>query len=332
MKFSRALVVAVTVTALTGCALLPVADDPTPGIVPTVTPTPTATQARETGLTPPAQVFGGDCAALFTTQEISELVGGEMEAVHSSPQLSGVDLRGGISCTWRDDAAALVAVVVLPEGAATYDPPSGCHETADGWEAGCAVEATQNGIRLSGAVFANDLDASAEQAGLLQLFAERADRANAAPIPLPADGAWGWPVDCAGLVATADFSSVPGFEGAVEGWDVGFGDGYRVPAEWALMANDFDECSVNSGDLTVTFRAMGGMRWAETEILALPGATTTVFDGMDTVVLSPAAYGDKTRVDVFTGPNWLSFSVRYAKNAEVLARVLVAALDATAVN
>ena len=72
MTMPHGLAVAVLMFALAGCAT---AEPAPPGAPGTSSPTPTATQARETGLTAPAQPFGGDCSALMSDAEASEIFG-----------------------------------------------------------------------------------------------------------------------------------------------------------------------------------------------------------------------------------------------------------------
>lgn len=338
VKLAHALIL-VTVVAITlaGCGLGP---NPSPSAgVPTSTPTDSpgaAAQARETGLTRPAQVFGGECERLFTTAELSDLLGVQMKASPWSPlRASAVEQHGGISCTWRDDASTLVAVEALPEGALDYSGTTGCDVNWPdnlGAGIGCALEATKNGVVLSGAVFGvAGVDAPvAAQTELLRLFSLRVEGENIVPLPVQAEGAWALPADCGALVAAGDFSAVPGLGASVEGWDAGFGDAYYVPVGVALNGGQLLPCGVTSGDVTVNFSWLGGGRWVEDEVEALPGATTLAVEGIDSVILSPA-YESSTRVDVFTGPNWLSFNVRFTKNAGVLTQALVAALDTTAI-
>ena len=190
-----------------------------------------------------------------------------------------------------------------------------------------------HGILLSGAVFRDDSDSvalNAAQSGLLDLFAQRAEGANVAPLPLPAVGAWAWPLDCVAVVEAGDFSAVPGLGASPSGGPEGGNDAYYPPAErstWRDHTLPF--CGVYNGDVSVSFYALGGGRWVEPSVTAFAGATTTSVDGIDSVVLSPTDYG-KTRVDVFDGPNWATFYVSHASNAGVMAQALVAALDTTA--
>ncbi len=341
MKIARALTVTVALVALAGCALLPVAESPTPGVVPTLspTPTPTPTQERETGLVAPAQVFGGDCEALFTVAELSDILGmtltGPRKMSIADDHTPYVEEHGGVFCSWTSTTfQGGVVLVGLPEGAVDYAPPVGCDIQAEGMGSGCTLESVKNGIRISGAVSRADNDRAAveaAQSALLELFAERAERAIVAPVPLPAVGAWAWPSNCDAIVAAADFSAVPGLGGSVQSYSGGT-DAYYPPAEIALLGSYGPPiCVVRSGDVSIDFTALGGARWAETEVATMPGATTLAVDGIDSVMLSPTNYG-KTRVDAFDGPNWVTFSVLHASNAGTLAQALIAALDTTALS
>ena len=228
-----------------------------------------------------------------------------------------------------------VLVLVIPEDAVDYSPPTGCDVGIEG-STGCELEAVRNGVRISGGVFREDNDQAAlasAQSAILDLFAERADGADEVPLPLQAVGAWAWPVDCAAVIAAGDFSAVPGLGASAEAGRGGGSSGaYFTPAEIKLAGNyPVPYCDVRNGDVSVYLIALGGSRWAEAEVTALDGATTIAVDGIDTVVLSPY-YNDTTRVDAFDGPNWVSFSVRYATNAGALAQALIEALDTTAID
>ena len=124
---------------------------------------------------------------------------------------------------------------------------------------------------------------------------------------------------------------MPGLGASVQGAQSGGSDAYFPAVEFELWG-DFGPptCGVWSGDVFVDFTPLGGGRWMETEIAALPGATTLSVDGIDSVVLSPTNF-DKIRVDAFDGPNWVTIYLSHASNAGVLAQAIVTALDTTAV-
>ena len=340
MKISAALIVATVAVALAGCGALPPSPGATQNPAQTTSPTEPAEQERETGLVPPAQVFGGSCDALVTTDELTQISGMPMQFVEPSA-FGGVPYpyvpqHGGIECTWTtvgDSQSGVVTFIALPAEAVEYSASTACDVFTDSDEPGCALEAVQNGIRISGAVFQYGSDPSAQQQtqkAILDLFAQRATVEAAAPVPLPAQGAWAWPVNCAAVVDAGDFSAVPGLGAAATGEQSGGSDAYYPAAEVALWGGFSPPyCNVYSGDVYVTFYALGGGRWAEASVTAVPGATSVPVEGIDVVVQSPG-YSGLTRVDVFDGPNWLTFWVRYPANAGVAAQALVSALDTTA--
>ncbi len=324
---------------LVGCSTVQTAP-PTSAPKPTVEVTPTAAaQERETGLVAPAQVFGGSCDALFTAAELGEAIGIPVTGPNTWQLQDGgtryVEQHGGIRCSWSASGfAASVSLIALPESAVDYAEPTGCGIETEGGSTGCSLEATENGVRLSGAVFRTDNDLAAlgaAQTSLLDLFAQRAQGANVAVLPLPAAGSWAWPVDCATVVAAGDFSAVPGLGGSVTGGQTGGSDAYFVAAENALWGGFVPPyCEVGHDQIWVYFSALGGGRWTQSEVSAFPGSSTIAVAGIDSVLLSPG-YGDTTRVDVYDGPNWVTFNVRYASNAGSMAAALVAALDTTAI-
>lgn len=297
-------------------------------------------ELRQASGVKPAQVFGGDCEALFSSDDVGNALGmavGNFDAYRTVDIASlYVQQFGGIECAWGNaNFETTVVVVALPEDAVTYHATSACDVSIESGQTGCALEAVHGGIRISGAVFRSDNDTSAlisAQTELLDLFAENATAANAAPLLLPAAGAWAWPLDCESVVAAGDFSAVPGLGATVSGGQSGGTDAYFPGAQIQLLGGyGLPYCGVWTDAASVDFSALGGARWAEADVTALPGATVTVVEGIDVVVVSPTEWG-MTRVDAFDGPNWVTFHVKHASNAGSMAQALVAALDTTAVN
>lgn len=341
MRISRAATIALALSLAVGIAGCgsgsPEAASPSNGS--STTPSAEPTQARETGLVAPKQVFGGDCANLYTADEISQIVGlpvveGDSGSMYGIPDIS-VELHGGIRCSWSAaEYAASVYLVALPEAAVTYGAPSGCEPDNGLYYPGCTLEKVAGGIRLSGRVSTIDSDLTAlaaYQTALLSLFEQRATPENYAPLPIPAAGAWRYPVDCASVVAAADLSAVPGLGAGTEGGQTGGSDAYFPPAEFALWgAFTPPYCTMYKGDVYVDFQAFGGGRYMESTIAALPGAASLAIDGIESAITVPTGYDDRTVVHVFSGPNWLHFTVKFTKNAAPIAKALIASLDATA--
>lgn len=341
MKVPRALVVvAVAVVALTGCQGV---TTESPLDTPTLSsePTPSATQARETGLVAPARPFGGDCGVLMTDAEATSILGtpavlrsGNAETF--APEVA-VELHGGLRCHWVPEDGSFsssVSVVLLPAGAVSYEAPSGCRP-ADEEVMGprCVVEAIVNGTRVSGGVYIDSEpieNVSAATAAFLALFDERASAANPAPTPIPAIGAWAHPVDCAAVVATGDVSAVPGLGSAAVGTRFPFGGhDYAAPAADALERGsaEFPYCWIDGEAADLTFVAMGGGRWLESTVAA--AGTPFAIEGYESAYVSPGQEG-LTKVDIFHGPNWLHFQIAHTSNAKALADALFAGLNATA--
>jgi hypothetical protein len=337
MRSVGAVVVAVAVAALAGCALLPVADDATPDVVPTLSPTPTATQARETGLVAAARPFGGDCANLLTEAEASSLLGESaiLYPVEGPPLDTTVALHGGVSCFWiaadRDGTVGL-DVVLLPEQPVSYDVEHGCEPSGEMYgSARCAVEAVTNGTRISGSLWDSSDSVDTNEVtrdAFLELFTERANAATPAPVPVPAIRAWALPVDCASVVAAGDFSGVSGLGASSTGGQTGGTDVLPPAAEmdlWGGFGTPY--CEVNGEAANVLFVASGGGRWLESSVAA--AGTPFVIEGYESAYASPGWDG-LTNVDVFDGPNRLHFEIRYMSNAKALADALFAALNTTA--
>ena len=341
MTTSRIIGTAIVVAiALTGCAAQGQPPEAPPSLSSgegaTAEPT---SQARETGLVAPAQVFGGACDAVFTAAEISAAVGLAVTqtARGNSPDSDPIEQLGGMECSWSNEAdpgSVSVWIFVFPDGAVTYDPPSDVCEsqTVESGDPVCLLEATESGIRLSGLIMAGSMDAAMVQTArstLLDLFAQRAAAAEPTPLPLPAIGAWEMPVQCESVVAGADLSTVAGLGAGSTGEGSGGRGGHMPYAVTGLHGDDdLPFCLVVGESAEVPFTALGGMRWKGQQTAEAGGATPLTVDGLDSVYVSPTRNGGFT-VDVLDGPNWLQFHVQFTKNAPGIATALVAALDAT---
>ena len=299
-----------------------------------LTPAPTPTQSRETGLTQPAQVFGGDCGALFRAEDLSRVLGTTMALAPASQwdaRSVALEVHGGLRCLWTGTDAAVWAAA-LPEGAVTYSSAEGCGTAFETQVPLCPLESIAGGIRLSGAVAPQHGDGRTEQAALVALFSQQAASYVAVPTPIPAVGAWVYPLDCAGVADAADLSAVPGLGGDAKGtWTSAIEGTYSSMAEAQLWGNYSPVCEIYEpgvNRLTVDFEAYGGARWEETELAA--GASPLAADGLDFVGATPLPDG-RFAIDVFEGPNWLHFTVGSTSIAGPIAIALVAALDTTAV-
>ena len=282
----------------------------------------------------PAQVFGGDCGALFTEDDVTRILGTPV-ALTAPTQWEGrpvaVEQHGGIRCHWLGDGAS-AWLVVMPDAPVGYTTGSECEFLFEDHARVCPLESVAGGIRLSGAVAPLQGDGRVEQAGLLALFNGRATDASAVPAPIPAVGAWAYPLSCETVVAAADFSAVAGLGKDAMGSQVlGLEGTYSSPLEMQLWGSDSPICEIYAlpaGSATVDFEAYGGARWEQAELAA--GSTPLPVDGLDSVTATPTSDG-RFAIDVFEGPNWLHFTVSFTKNAGPIALALVAALDATAV-
>lgn len=305
-------------------------------------------QARETGLVAPARVFGGDCAALFSVDDVSKAVGVRvaLEDFGTNARGSGsgdeavIEQLGGIQCAWRADTMpsnyAVAWFVLFPLGALDFETPDAPCGHAP-WEedtvVNCFVDEVRNGIRITGLMVGDGAIATSiepARAELLALFAERATKAMTAQIPIPAVGAWALPWECQAVVSAADFSSVPGLGSTAHGEGLG-GRGGVLPLAFGYLHGEdgVGACSIVGESATVDFVALGGMRWKGAAVTAAADTVTLGIDGLDSVLASKNPDGGYA-VEVLDGPNWLEFHVKYTKNAGPIALALVAALDSTA--
>ena len=336
-RTSLLVLTAVLVAALTACS--PGGAPVDPGVVPlgSATPSPTATQERETGLVRPATVFGADCGSVFSEAELSSALGLTMTfntAAGFDPGLA-VERVGGIECNWSGPTTGTsyyVTVVVVPSAAVSYTVPTGCGDLYD--STGCVLESDVNGIRLSGAIldgYASGAHSTpAMQSSLLTTFEAHATEAMSAPVPLPAAGSWDTTPDCAAVVSLGDFSAVPGLGTGTTGEEWGGFDGY-FPAAMSALWSQFSPtgCGLIGSAAEVGFYAYGGGRWQGAQVAADAGAIALAVDGLDEVWVTET--DSRYYINVLDGPNWLNFDVAHVSNAAAIAQQLVAALDATAI-
>jgi hypothetical protein len=345
------------VVALSGCAAqaatLSVAEpahSSTPAAAPTPTPkaTSSATQARETGLEAPQQVFGGECASLFSDEELSAALGAPMSVNtnverdlghYPDPIQSTVEQIGGIQCSWSSPTKSGIWlwVFVFPLGAIDYDEKAyGCVVT--GFEGNdCQIESVSAGVRISGIL--GDSNGASTAAGLkkstsrhaafVALFEERVGSVPLTPAPIPALGAWNVRPDCEAVVAAGDVTKVPGLGAKAKGRTTGFVGGYLPGFLRSLHGDAATGCSIDGESVDVDFTALGGERWKGAASVEKGKAKPLQVDGLDAVYVRDNSNGTHT-IDVLDGPNWLQFDVKFTKNAGPIARALVAGLDATA--
>ncbi len=336
MKIVQACVlVAVALVALSGCQGQdsaihgPTIAPPTP----TTSPTPTAVVYSA-----PDQVFEGSCAALFSEAEVSEMLGTTVTLVGDSlrPYVPGtysptvqaqiVPQLGGIRCDWEAEyPAPSLVLLALPSGVLTIGEQGSC--TVDYGITSCGVDATVNGIRISGAVIQSDDSTAATLQGVADkveaVFGERAAQTVAVPAPVPSATAWRAIPTCEQLESNAEIRALvvsePSFIGT---W--GSDGGYiYLPAEGDVYSRTDTEysCPLNFSEggqeYFCYFSALGGGRWNEDLLAQLPGAERETVAGFDAVITLPV--GDGFSVEAFVDDNWIS---AYAANPETVYPVM----------
>lgn len=342
MRSSRIPALALVVLlAVTGCATSsPPASAPPQVPSTSASPSGEPEQQRETGLTRPSGVFGGQCDNLFTDAELEAVMGEPLalEANHFRELWGGggvIDQAGGLMCTWNG-TQGLVIAIALPEAAVDYEaPPWDCAEGShDSYNYSCPLESIVNGTRLSAYVSAStSVDATrVSRDALIAIFSEKAAAVSPVPVPIPAVGAWVLPPDCAAVVAGADLSAVPGLGAGSTGSPYG-GYGKDAPMAEGAIAGDWSPptCVIMGVSAEVEFAPIGGSRWREADLAARADATALTLAGVDAAYGVPYENGT-TLVYAFSGPNMLMFAVKFTKNAAGIATALIASLDSTAVS
>ena len=276
----------------------------------------------------PAQIFGGDCARLFTDDVVGTALGTGMTLqteFDDSPNMNAVPTLSGLECTWAEPAAltegipvAGLSAVVLSTTAAVTSPDSvtcysGVVTMSSDAQSTCRFAITAGDVWLSGTVFgsagATEDDLRTSVATLSADFT--ALPASEAPVPALPAGAWRPPV-------CTDLSENAGVSSALASPDLSAGDVDTSGGEWAdgaYAANSgagvfacswYQTGQTPDGQVDgFSIQALPGGAWAEAQARALPGATVVTIPGVELAVhVPPPAEGYET-LDVFDGPNWL---------------------------
>lgn len=295
-------------------------------------------QQRETGLVRPALVFDGLCGEVFSDAELASVFGTSLAPIanHFSEMWGGDALfnqNGGFECTWQGGEARVIALL-LPEAAVDYTPvTSPCTDTHDTFYLTCELETVVNGIRLSGlsSFGLEEAAALAARDSLVAIFTEKASAQTPVPVPLPAEGSWQLPPECAAIAGAADFSAVPGLGAGTVNVEFGYGKD-TTQAERALRGGWANlDCLLEGDSAQIEYIPIGGGRWREAEIATRSDVTALELEGVEAAYVVP--YGDtQSIVYAFSGPNMLMFTVKFTKNAAGIASALITALDATALS
>lgn len=294
----RLFVTLLAVAVLTGCAAQPALQS-----------TPTAAPPVLVDVPAPAQLFNGDCSAMFSDAALSEAFGQAVTnpgwPTSADPEALLVEQAGGIHCVWGGlDGSTVLVVVAVPAAAVSSPENTECVATEIS-PTSCAVDVTANGIRLSGIVTADTAgaDSPSRVATVEALFVTSA--AAVAPVALtPLPDAWMNPTDCDYVASTVDWATaldvteplVPDYTMGTDAYasavEIDLRGG-RVPG-WCMLYSP-------SGGPGISFIALGGGAWARDAVLAQDGAEVIDVDGFDLVVKSTV----NGTVDIFDGVNWI---------------------------
>lgn len=294
----------------------------------------------------PAQLFDGDCSAMFADSALSDALGqeltqlsDELEAAFSSgqpiaPEDLLVEQAGGIHCMWGEAPSAdsfipVLVVIAVPADAVTAAEDVEC-APSDMSASGCPVDVTANGIRLSGLV-TSDADASqglARVAAVEGLFEASASATPAAGAPAALEGQWASGVDCAGIAAAVDWAALGEAE-PLQSDDTMGTDAYSSVVELDLRdGRRVYPCMLyGTGSLGVSFSVLGGGAWNRDAVLAQDGAQVVDVPGFDFVIERAEA----GTIDIFDGVNWLhAYDGGNAADLYPALTAIVEALDAQA--
>jgi hypothetical protein len=299
----------------------------------------------------PSPVLGANCGALFSDAYVSELLGTPVTAQElflDSPIQQAVPTLNGLSCEWspipRADGSgsgASVTAVVLnsalaPPGS-TDDSCAGGAATATSVDAiGCRFGVIVGDLWLSGVAYA---PAGTAEDDVRSVVADLSDAFGAFPVgytparPALPVSAWAAP-DCAelsrtaGVAATLESPGLVGNEVAVAGDDSARGNSAAQVRAGVFACAWYHPGPTPDGQFGgFSIQGLPGGAWAQSQVLAIPGASVVDIAGVELAVRVPTAFGHET-LDVFDGVNWLQ--VAAAGTLDPVLPALPALLDALA--
>ena len=286
---SAAVLVFATLMLATGCAGQPAAQ---PGAGGGSTPTaPVASEPQPA--TEPVLPFGGDCAAILSTDEVAGFRGLAVdEPVRASDTVlgAGIESSGGLVCRWPVSGGYHGGLVVaaFPDAAvpdALREEHGGltCAPVYDGYAA-CGSAETVDGTWLLTwtELLTSDtaVDAPAGHAEAAALIAERAAGQPAAAAATPADGWWS-PAVCDGLATALDLSALLGAGEVTAGSGTDAGHQIEVRIGATLPTYTICEWSAGGSSVSVEIAPGGARAWdavsavAEQPVQELTVAGTT---------------------------------------------------------
>ena len=339
----------VLLVALAGCTPAEPSVEPSPPAVAeptaTTTPAPTATQAplSETGLAQPQQVFDGQCAALLSDTEASQILGKTVKSSQTNPldvfETALVWQAGGVRCEWVDKArtVALSLSAAPAQAVGELDSAEACKTNQRDFIGNitCGVASHKNEIVVSGLVgFGGGTSSAAKNrskkivAKLTVAIENNSTVEMAKPVTLPAPGAWANPgatpdrnpptcTELDSAIVSSDFMG-GGTRGTPE--EVFPVTGYLSPIDedlagfvtdepsWCFWSANRTQAEIDNGRISQLFsRELGGGAWILDRVAAAPGAKKITIDGVDRAFRYTSKDGQKS-IWVAKGPNAASFT------------------------
>jgi hypothetical protein len=350
-RFARLLLVAsavaVSVVALSGCTVSssnpPLTTSPR---IPTKAPTPTPTAA------PALSQALGSCDTAFPESFIDAQLGVKAPpytALLQYPSSNAPVAIGGLNCDWVDRSKHGIAelqLVVVPVSAVTKSAPDGitCFgaKIESTTETGaCSFDRTANGLWLSGVLDSKakstNADARAISSAVIASFVGQAASAPPASAPTQQAGAWTHAFNCAALSSAAKVDSVLG-ESGLEVLDSPDSDQQSPQGVYsAITVEGLHACEWSQKGATPAGEIDGfsadvfpNGAMFEPQVAARSTAVPLTLAGIDKAFVTTDSAGYQT-VDVFSGANWVQFSLDTKHTAPVIYPAIlpiVKALDA----
>jgi len=313
--------------ALAGCA-----PSATPITAPSTLgsePSPTPSQVPENGKTAPAPVFAGDCGAVLTEAQLTDIFGVSGTVSRSpggtgEPDESMVDQLGGVVCQWdatdiAGDYHFMLHGSVIPASliAASAVDLLDC---VIGPETFCEYATTTGNLTFSGSLYLKEGSDRATLDNDIQAitgaFASSAETQTNYLPPIQSESAWSLDFECSSVQSLVlegvGSPDLPVLEGGY--------NAYPTPAERTLWGSrDTLACGwlgkhTHPGVRYLSFSFLGGAAWAVDR-----SGTPYEIEGVD--FASSSVDGFQT-IEVVDGVNWLQVYVTPGHDTEVKAMIV----------
>lgn len=297
-----------------------------PTVLPSQTPAASQSAAATATAAPTSrpdaqQAFGGDCAGMFTVEQLSETLGLPMQSLPRAYSLGTAEVHGGLQCTWGTAEVYMgitVSAIALPasEVPETFVEGEVCRDDVYGGP--CQVTVIDDGVwyRLSFAMTVTGPDHAAVAHDLARRLV---DHGHAMPRPVAppvAAGTWTLLPACADVAARITPDTAPSAGSAVGG-DVAPVHDTAGPDLWSALGRQTCVLTFTTADgapstITATFSPGGGSTYEAALAASGDVSRMATSSGEAAVAAGPSVWeGDGQGMYATDGVNTILLTTSY---------------------